>query len=651
MRTNIILENPENHPEQSDGGNLGQPLLRRLREAGRIRDRVLFLPDTIRTLPDELLERMHDEMDRDPMLGFCCLGPLELEVPSISPLLRSSLSLIRSELLAEFLPAGDEADSSTETMLARFSLRANRVGYITRAFPSPLWSSERDPTRNDTLCETLSREFLGFSVAITAYRREQRVFEFHRSQGRPKVLLDFSALPPIFNGTSEVGFQILSSLIEDDRCDFSINIPEDTASLFGVSRFGSKLEIVHSSDAFPAADVAFRISQPIIHFDLIRLANSAPRNIFLFHDNIALDCLQIRCISPGVHSIWSLTAEHGDMLIFGSEFTRNIFRRRFFIPESTKTAVCHWSLSSPEYLLPPPNGYPGEGHPYALPDEGQAYCAVLGNQFYAHKGVEQTLPMLVSRFPNRHFECLGLSQSPAENIHAVESGILTWNSICRLIERADFVVVPTFYEGFGLPVLHSLSRGKVVLARESELLDELQAYWDGPGALLRYHTTDDLGDLLEQLFEGRINVPDLLNRQAEVNAGKNRQPARNWKTVGTELSGHILELAGKPADKCRRRLSHLVHPTEYEQLELYDRHLRHCIAQRDALQAEIGVYDENLRIAIRQRDELEQQLREMKKSKELWIEKEHIPENASGGRLPNLPMSRMRAALAKLQRQ
>ena len=61
-------------------------------------------------------------------------------------------------------------------------------------------------------------------------------------------------------------------------------------------------------------------------------------------------------------------------------------------------------------------------------------------------------------------------------------------------ERADAVIVPSLYEGFGLPVLEAMARGKVVVAAKASSLPEV-----GGDAALYYHDAADSEQLARVL--------------------------------------------------------------------------------------------------------------------------------------------------------
>jgi glycosyltransferase involved in cell wall biosynthesis len=79
-----------------------------------------------------------------------------------------------------------------------------------------------------------------------------------------------------------------------------------------------------------------------------------------------------------------------------------------------------------------------------------------------------------------------------------------------LYRRADAVVVPSLYEGFGLPVLEAMARGKVVVAALSSSLPEV----GGEGALYFPDPTDPEG--MAAVLEAALGDKALRTRMARV---------------------------------------------------------------------------------------------------------------------------------------
>ena len=126
---------------------------------------------------------------------------------------------------------------------------------------------------------------------------------------------------------------------------------------------------------------------------------------------------------------------------------------------------------------------------------------VVGNSHY-HKDVPRTVEMLAAAFPFRQIKVLGPSPVTSTFVESVSSGGLSDCDVHRLYATAGCVIFPSFYEGFGFPIVTALAYGRPVFARRSELVDELAAQSANRGRLFVFDRRDELVDLLGGFLHG-----------------------------------------------------------------------------------------------------------------------------------------------------
>lgn len=103
-----------------------------------------------------------------------------------------------------------------------------------------------------------------------------------------------------------------------------------------------------------------------------------------------------------------------------------------------------------------------------------------------------------------------------------------------LYKKASVVIVPSLYEGFGLPVLEAMSRGKVVVAAMSSSLPEV-----GGEAVLYFHpsaTPDDLAGVIRVALRDEA-LRTHLGRVARLRAAK-----FTWEKTAAGVAAAIREL-------------------------------------------------------------------------------------------------------------
>jgi glycosyltransferase involved in cell wall biosynthesis len=197
-----------------------------------------------------------------------------------------------------------------------------------------------------------------------------------------------------------------------------------------------------------------------------------------------------------VETTWRILARHSDALLFISDFTRKRFDFRFPVAPHVLQSVALLSLDERDYTNPTVVGAPVE-----------KYIFVIGND-YDHKAVAPTIDALGRAFPFDDLLCVGAALPGHENLRTVSSGNIPDNELDRMFASAWVVVFPSYYEGFGLPVLKALAYGRTVLVRESPLWHELAAQTRAEGRLATFRTTQELVELVGSLRGGR-DIPTL----------------------------------------------------------------------------------------------------------------------------------------------
>jgi glycosyltransferase involved in cell wall biosynthesis len=103
-----------------------------------------------------------------------------------------------------------------------------------------------------------------------------------------------------------------------------------------------------------------------------------------------------------------------------------------------------------------------------------------------------------------------------------------------LYKRASAVIVPSLYEGFGLPVLEAMARGKVVVAAKASSLPEV-----GGDAALYYHDAADPEQLAKVL---EVALGDDKLRTTLARAALARARMYTWERCAAGVADVIREL-------------------------------------------------------------------------------------------------------------
>jgi GT2 family glycosyltransferase/glycosyltransferase involved in cell wall biosynthesis len=303
--------------------------------------------------------------------------------------------------------------------------------------------------------------------------------------GRVDLVFDFSSVGPYHTGTSEVCKEILVRATRTWR-RFNLYVMASEQAV----RFHRLDELERVLFVSPATQrkfaLAFRFAQPFDYEQLFRMSRLAALNVYGMLDPIAYDCLYLNNVD--LDTIWGAVFAHADGVIYISDFVGEQFRRRFRMRSGLHELVSYLSLDYRDYtaeaVVRAPDG---------------AYMLVMGNAF-AHKRVPATVDALSLAFPREKIVALGLPADRGQNVVSYQSGSLSENQMDQLLRGARFVVFPSVYEGFGIPVVKSLAYGKPVLARSIPTTCAIKEKLGEDENLILYSSTDELVRLLRQGF-------------------------------------------------------------------------------------------------------------------------------------------------------
>jgi glycosyltransferase involved in cell wall biosynthesis len=211
--------------------------------------------------------------------------------------------------------------------------------------------------------------------------------------------------------------------------------------------------------------------------------------VFYMLDCIAWDVIYTADDSVG--DTWRFIARHADGLAYLSAFTQDRFNQRFPVATAVNERVVYLSFNADELTLPICRGI-----------EPSSHVLLVGNS-YDHKDLGPTLQLLLDAFPLQQIVVFGGDRAPLPHVRVIPSGQASHEEVHRLIATARAIVYPSFYEGFGLPVVEGLAYGRPVLVRKSPLWKEIAAHSCFAGSLVEFEDAvslvDGLGRVLHDL--------------------------------------------------------------------------------------------------------------------------------------------------------
>ncbi len=220
----------------------------------------------------------------------------------------------------------------------------------------------------------------------------------------------------------------------------------------------------------------------------------------------------------------------------------------FTVSEYSRQKIAHWSGVAMDRIVVAGNGvsdaFTPEGVRWAWP---KPYLLYVGNQ-KPHKNVEGLVRGYAASKLSAEVDLLLTGTlSDAVATVAAQCGVVDRVKPLGLVHESDLpclyrgamaLVMPSRYEGFGLPVVEAMASGVPVLCSDRTSLPEVG------GDAVAYFSPDDT----ESLVQGLDDLQDEAHRLRLRAAGLARAKGFRWESVAARVSGAIAERVGPRPD-------------------------------------------------------------------------------------------------------
>lgn len=283
---------------------------------------------------------------------------------------------------------------------------------------------------------------------------------------RRNILIDLFHLPARHSGTSDFALSLLLHLapLLEAKYDVSLGLSEAAKQFFSHELTGYRFydSARHANMRF---DLLFKPSQIFTWPELYRMVRLGGRIAYTHLDIIAVRCDYLS--GPNTRALFKTAAQLADRVITISEFSKQDFAAFYGTPFPFE--VIHLGT----HHDPPVNSNAG-GH-----------VLVVGNRFH-HKAVQRAVAELQGV---GHVVALGVEEASGSETRWLASGALSRSAVAELYDHAAVVVYPSFYEGFGMPIVDAIARGLRVVALDSAVNQEIRALTDSDYlVLVKDHT-------------------------------------------------------------------------------------------------------------------------------------------------------------------
>jgi GT2 family glycosyltransferase/glycosyltransferase involved in cell wall biosynthesis len=333
---------------------------------------------------------------------------------------------------------------------------------------------------------------------------------------RKKILIDLYHITPHHSGTSEFALNLLLHLapLLERRYDLTIGTNAEARAFLEVELAGYPF---FDEQRTPEGvfDLVFKPCQLFFWSELHRIARLGARICCVHQDSIAVRCRYLCAISAELlqRSVPALF----DKVIAISKFSHTDYN------------ILHGAPAEFDVIY--------QGSENSIQTRGESRNILVIGSKMQHKGVDSAVRAVLGVAP---IVVLGGEPGPfkPDEVHWHRSGHLGKTEIAGLYADAAIVIYPSYYEGFGLPVLDGLSAGCDVIVLDSAVNQELKELTGNPRLhFARSHR--EMRKLAQQLMED----------------GQPREvvPQRSWADVAREYEAALDELLDREIDVDRLR--------------------------------------------------------------------------------------------------
>jgi GT2 family glycosyltransferase len=374
---------------------------------------------------------------------------------------------------------------------------------------------------------------------------------------RPSILIDLFHLPAKHSGTSELALNLLLHLcpILERESSVRLGLSEEARRFFGPELTGYRFYDA-SRDADVRFDLVFKPAQIFSWHELRRLVRLGGRLAYTHLDIIAVRCDYLN--GPNTRAIFRTAAELSDRVLTISEFSKSDFAAFYGVPADFD--VIHLGA-----------------HPADEPHDRRAgHVLIVGNHFH-HKAVARAVEQLHGV---AELVAIGGADSASPGVRWLASGAISRATLVELYATAAVVVYPSFYEGFGIPIVDAVAGGTPVVALDSAVNREVRALVGGGRLVLVNDHTELRAAVSSIVDEPRTSVSETPSLRA-------------WDDVARDYARSLLELLHRDLDMdlIRRRWDLLTTIDSVHPLSEGDVHPHHdidaLIHERNAFKAEL----------------------------------------------------------------
>lgn len=364
-------------------------------------------------------------------------------------------------------------------------------------------------------------------------RAENLIACDNQTFGRLAILIDASMLGPFNSGTSYFITRFLKQFCErGTNIDYSLYVSAEAASHHNLEIINAKLITTEESlcKTGHTFDLVLRLAQPWSVREIVATMRYGKKYFCFMLDAIAYDCQYLR--TTEAEEAWKLLYILADGIFYQSDYTQSKMNLRFNQGGLVKNWVSMHSLSRTDYVQKNK-----EENPNGFPFQSKEFLFIAGNGFI-HKDVQRCYDAVSTKFPDLAIVVLMGEDfyytAKSYNTLVLKAGETEEFILDYCYANALSVIFPSFYEGFGFPVLHSKFNGTKIIARRNGATVEVQE--KAQVEVTYFETYDELVDILSDLIGSEIS-------SSNEDIVEKKLSSHNWMASAVEVRDILLSEA------------------------------------------------------------------------------------------------------------
>jgi hypothetical protein len=335
---------------------------------------------------------------------------------------------------------------------------------------------------------------------------------------KPTLLLDLGELAPGLDLVAEFGRALGQAIHARREWKTTILCREDVKKQHRLESQFEDGTFIHSRGD-QVFDATLSLTPPKNFARLEELLQSSPHVFSLMTDSLTGRHRDTPISRAESQAILALTAQCSQGLVFVGSTAQSIFQQNY--PQFREL---------PQVTILPSMYYKEYQRDAASAGNLRAGTAIVIGTLDQPRIYSMLTRHLLASFTKTAFHVFGPEESLTKESSCIPPAAATSDYLASRCGQAEVVVVPYLTEALSLIVARALAAGRVVVAMQCPLLDEIQRSWSGPGGIIGCDTT-------EQLIESTRRMLDTAERHNFFKTRGSERSAKStvwrWNAIST----------------------------------------------------------------------------------------------------------------------